>query len=679
MIRTRKLVVSAVTAVLVMGIAGVARARGGDEDALKAPPPAIERAINRVYPALIQIHVLTLEHEGGRERKFQASGSGAIISTDGYAVTNHHVAGKASAIKVILSSKEEIEATLVGTDALADIAVLKLDLKSRRPGMPPLPVAKWGRSADLKVGDPVLAMGCPLALSHSVTKGIVANIDMMIPKMYEAAGGFELDGEDVGSLVKWIGHDATIQPGNSGGPLVNLAGEIVGVNEISFGLAGAIPSDLVQDVVSALIREGTVRRSWLGFEVQPLVGAAADGALVSWVADGSPAAKAGVTAGDVLERIGDAAVVARFAEQLPAVNQLLYGLPIGRPVRLALRRAGAPVAVTITPEERGPARSARTEIRTWGMTAASLSAIEARELGRPSREGARVINLRPGGPASEAKPPLQDGDVIVEIDGQAIRSVADLESRTAAALAGGTTAELLVAFERGLERRLTVIQAGEPRQDSGGLEAAKAWVPVAVQTLTPPLAERLQLAGRTGVRVTRVLDERAGLKVGDVILAIDGEPVRATSPGDEEVFAAAIRRYRIGAGVALTIVRDGREMPLPITLAASPKPPREMARYADRDFEFVARDLTENDRDGRKVPPGTRGVFIESVSRGGWADLAQLNAGDIVLAVDGAPVTSVAELEIAMQAIAPRRPAFVILHVRRGVRTRFIELQPAWK
>lgn len=634
---------------------------------------AIDRAIAAVYPSLVRISVVAVEHEEGREIKMEASGSGTIITPDGFVVTNHHVAGRTRRIVCTLPTREEVPADLIGTDPLSDIAVLKL-----RPAAPrTFPAAAFGRSSALRRGEAVLALGSPLSVSQSVTLGVVSNTELIMPRMFRAS--MTLDGEDVGSIVRWIGHDAAIFPGNSGGPLVNLAGEIVGVNEISFGLAGAIPSDLVQDVVSALIREGTVRRSWLGFEVQPLVGAAADGALVSWVADGSPAAKAGVTAGDVLERIGDAAVIARFAEQLPAINQLLYGLPIGRPVRLALRRAGAPVAVTITPEERGPARSARTEIRTWGMTAASLSAIEARELGRPSREGARVINLRPGGPASEAKPPLQDGDVIVEVDGQAIRSVADLESRTAAALAGGTTAELLVAFERGLERRLTVIQAGEPRQDSGGLEAAKAWVPVAVQTLTPPLAERLQLAGRTGVRVTRVLDERAGLKVGDVILAIDGEPVRATSPGDEEVFAAAIRRYRIGAGVALTIVRDGREMPLPITLAASPKPPREMARYADRDFEFVARDLTENDRDGRKVPPGTRGVFIESVSRGGWADLAQLNAGDIVLAVDGAPVTSVAELEIAMQAIAPRKPAFVILHVRRGVRTRFIELQPAWK
>ncbi len=260
-----------------------------------------------------------------------------------------------------------------------------------------------------------------------------------------------------------------------------------------------------------------------------------------------------------------------------------------------------------------------------------------------------------------------------------MRSVEELDARTRAALAGKTRGGLLVTFERGLERRMTVVQAGDADQDSGGLEAAKAWVPVAVQVLTPPLAERLGLKGRTGVRVTRVIDAGAGLRAGDVILAIDGDPIGASNPGDEEVFAAAIRRYRIGASVPLLLSRDGKEISVPVTLAASPKPPREMARYDDADFEFIVRDLTENDRDGRRVPGTTRGVIVEGVSRGGWADLAQLSPGDIILAVDGAPVVSVEELKAAMARAAARKPAYVILHVRRGVRTKFVELQPTWK
>lgn len=634
---------------------------------------AIDRAIAAVYPALVRISVVAVEHEEGREIKMEASGSGTIISADGLVITNHHVAGRTRRIICTLPDREEIPADLVGTDPLSDIALLKL-----RPATPrTFPVARFGSSAALRRGETVLAMGSPHSVSQSVTLGVVSNTELIMPRMLRMA--MTLDGEDIGSIVRWIGHDAAIFPGNSGGPLVNLAGEIVGINEISLGLAGAIPSDLAKAVADALRTEGTVRRSWLGFEVQPLVGAATQGALISWVAQGSPAAKAGVAPGDLLERVEDAPVVVRFAEQLPTVNQLLYGLPIGKPVRVQVRRGDAVRTVTIVPEERGLARSARSEIRSWGMTAADLSAIEARELGRTTRDGARVINVRPGGPAADARPDLRGGDVIVEVEGQPIRSVKDLEARTQAALAGRETTPLLVAFHRGLERRLTVLQAGIDREDSGGLEASKAWVPVHIQVLTPPVAERLTLGGRTGVLVTRVVDAASGLKVGDIILAINGDPVTATNPGDEEVFAAAVRRYRIGASVALTVFRDGKERSLPVTLVASPKPPREMARYTDVDFEFVARDLTENDRDGLKVPASTRGVIVDNVSRGGWADLAHLSSGDIILSVDGKAVTRVGELEAAMKEVAARKPAHVILHVRRGVRTRFIELQPAWK
>ena len=215
--------------------------------ALLASPPAVagpggspgieqqvRRAIDSVYPALVQIYVLSLRHGRGRGQKFESSGSGVIISPEGYVITNHHVAGKATSIRCVLSTREELEAELVGTDALADIAVIKLDMSSRDAASGPLPIARFGSSEALAVGEPVLAMGCPLAISQSVTRGVVSNKDMMIPKRLSAP--LRLDGENVGSLVKWIGHDAGIFPGNSGGPLVNLRGEIVGINEIGLGL-----------------------------------------------------------------------------------------------------------------------------------------------------------------------------------------------------------------------------------------------------------------------------------------------------------------------------------------------------------------------------------------------------------------------------------------------------------
>ena len=136
--------------------------------------------------------------------------------------------------------------------------------------------------------------------------GIVSNTEMIMPGMFWPFNRMTLDGEDVGSIVRWIGHDAPIFGGNSGGPLVNMQGEMVGVNEISLGLAGAIPSNLAQEVAAAIIKDGRVRRSWIGLEVQPLLKASkiANGALVGGALDGSPAARAGFASGDILIKLG---------------------------------------------------------------------------------------------------------------------------------------------------------------------------------------------------------------------------------------------------------------------------------------------------------------------------------------------------------------------------------------
>jgi serine protease Do len=657
-----------------------ASASSSSERDLNAPQSsdrtAIDKAIAAVYPSLVRISVVALQWSGGREIKLESSGSGTIVSADGYVVTNHHVAGRVQRIVCTLPTHEEIPAELVGTDPLSDIAVLRLLPDEPRR----FPAAKFGKSAGLRRGDPVLAMGSPLALSQSVTRGIVSNTDMMMPQAFGNALGL-LDGEDVGTVVKWIGHDAAIYPGNSGGPLVNLAGEIVGVNEISFGLGGAIPVDLARDVFEAIKREGRVRRAWLGLELQPRVSqATTSGALVSWVADGSPADTAGLEAGDLLVRVNDAAVDVKFIEQLPALNQMLLALSIDSVARLTVRRGDRTIDTAITPVERPVAASMPTELRTWGLVTADISASEAREMGRTSVDGVRVVSLRPGGPADQAKPSLARMDVIVEIDGQPVRSVEELEARTDALLSSSSKASVLVGFDRGLERRLTVVEIGPATFSDSGRDALKAWVPVSVQVLTPTLAERLGLAGRTGVRVTRVIDAACPLRVGDIITAIDEEPVRASSPADEDAFAAEIRRYRIGATVTLAVRRDGRDMALPVVLGTTPEPVRNMPSYEDAQFEFRGRDLAASDRnDPRLVSSAARGVFVDSVSQGGWAALARMAVGDIILQVDGHDVANVRDLSARMQEIAAARPASVVFHVRRGIRTMFLEIRPSWK
>ena len=292
----------------------------------------------------------------------------------------------------------------------------------------------------------------------------------------------------------------------------------------------------------------------------------------------------------------------------------------------------------------------------------------------------RVISIRPGGAVEQAKPSIVRDDIIVEIDGQSVRSLNDLQARTSAAMTNNQRASLLVTFERGLERRLTVVEVArvtETRDE--GAEASKAWVPVTVQVLTPVLARRLGLEGRTGVRVTRVIDPSTPLAVGDIILAIDGEVVRASSPTDEDLFAAMIRRARIGATVTLTIDRNGRAMSVPVTLGQTPKLPREMAKLESTDFEFHARDLVDTDAADPRLRGVNRGVLVESVSQGGWAALGRLSVNDIILQVDGHPIASVAELAARLKVITAARPSFVVFQIRRGIRTLFLEIRPEWR
>ncbi|MBI2841514.1 MAG: PDZ domain-containing protein [Acidobacteria bacterium] len=651
----------------------------------------VQPAINRVYPALVRIHVVMVDYARGREQKFEASGSGAIITPEGHVITNHHVAGKATRITVTLSTKEEVEASLIGSDALADIAIIKLDLGARKDPSQPIPVAVFGDSDALRVGDPVLAMGSPLALSQSVTMGIVSNLDMMIPRAMSSGGGFKLDGEDVGSLVKWIGHDAQIFPGNSGGPLVNLKGEIVGINDIGFGLGGAIPGNLAKQVAAEIRGRGEVRRSWTGLELQPLLKGNGDqGVLVSGVIDGSPAARAGIQAGDIMLSYDRQPLAVRFYEQIPPVNRMLLQTPIGKQIEVVIRRdrAGAVVGerkiVELTTELRPKVQGREIELRSWGLTGCELTPLVARELQRTGATGALVTSVRPGGPAAEAKPPIAEDDVVVEVRGQKVESLDALVALTDAIAKGmAKPVPALVAFERGDERFVTVVKLGPAPPEERSMEAQKAWFPAGTQVLTAPLAEALGLSGKAGVRVTQVYPgtavEAAGIQVGDIVLAIDGEPIPATQPEDVQVLPAMVRQRKIGSKAELTIVRAGKELEVEIELPARPPEGKELPDYKNEPFEFTVREIAFKDRVENQWPAEVEGALVSSVETGGWAALANLKVGDLILAVDSMPIPDVKSLTAAMEDVAKRRPAWLIFQVRRGIHTMFVELEPTWR
>ncbi|HEY2953482.1 MAG TPA: PDZ domain-containing protein [Verrucomicrobiae bacterium] len=659
----------------------VSRPASAGDDATRA---AIQRAVDAVYPALVRIHVVYEEGQGGRMQKNRASGSGTIIDAEGHILTNHHVAGRATRIVCRLSNREEVDATLVGTDPLSDLAVLQLDLSSRRDPRAKLPVAKFGNSDELMVGDVVLSMGSPAGLSQSVTKGIVANTAMIAPG---GNNSFTLDGEKVGELVRWIGHDAVIFPGNSGGPLVNLKGKIIGVNEVGIGsLGGAIPANLAQGVAKELIRKGSVSRSWIGLEAQPLLKnmSKETGILVAHVLPDSPAKQAGIQPGDsITDYNGTTVPESRAQEDIPLFNRMVLTTPVGAKVTLKGTRAGQPKTWHLITTEREPNEAREVELANWGLTIRNFTRASALENQRKDKQGAQVDSVRQGWPAAETKPPLRTDDIITKVDGKPVAGVESLQQFTREFVKGLSEPKpLTVTFERDAQELMTVVKIGPEVPEDKPARPAKAWLGVQTQVLTTDLAEALGLEGKKGVRITFVMPdspaEKSGIKTGDIFLKLDGQVIAASTQADQELFDNLVRQYKVGSEAELQGVRAGQPLTLAVTLGKLPKPAVEMDEHKDERFEFSARDMTLADRVSAKLADSEKGVRLGSVQNAGWAALAGLSSGDILLSIDGEQIESIAALKKIMAKLYDAQPRRVIFFVKRGIRTMFAELEPKW-
>lgn len=642
----------------------------------------IDWAIARVKPALVRIRVVSTEYRNGREVKMQEVGSGAIISRDGYLITNHHVAGHAARMFCTLWNREEIEAELIGTDPLTDIAVLKL-----KPATPrEFKAANFGDSSHMRVGDSVLAMGSPMALSQSITLGILSNTEMVIPRFWGSRGDFRLDGEDVGALVRWFAHDASIYGGNSGGPLVNLDGEIIGINEISFGLSGAIPGNLAKSIAKQLIAKHHVERSWLGVDAQPLFKASSTehGILISSVAEGSPASAAGIKPGDILLRLGKHPVNVHFDEEMPDFMGLVSSLPLNQDVPAVVKRDGKELTLKLTPVERGRIYLPQQEVKAWGLVARNLSFLLAKEMKRTNTDGVLVTSVRNGGPAGESKPTIESDDVIIEVNHQPVKSVQQLAEVTRKITEGQADRVPVVAvFERKGERYMTVVRVGTEEFKDASLEVTKAWLPVEAHVISRDIAQLLGQPSLKGFYVSRVYPdstaEKAGLKAGDFITALDGDPLTASGPEHEDELATLIRQYDIGKKVDLTVLRDKKPVKISVELARSPRQEREMKKYSNDDFEFTARDICFFDTADEQWDGNQRGALVESVKSGSWAELGSLASGDLILEVDGQPVTGVETLRTTLEKVASAKKSLVVMKVLRGIHTSYLHFEPNWK
>ncbi|HKE61973.1 MAG TPA: Do family serine endopeptidase [Nitrospira sp.] len=365
---------------------------------------------------------------GPHGRPDQSAGSGVILDSNGYIVTNNHVVEGATQIMVTLSDRREFPAKVVGTDPKTDLAVVKIDVKD-------LPSVKWAEYDKLQVGDLVLAIGSPFGLSSTVTLGIISAL---------GRGNVGIaDYED------FIQTDAAINPGNSGGALVNMNGDLIGINTAIFsrtggseGIGFAIPSSIALDIVDSLQKTGKVVRGWMGVAIQEITPALAKsfklpeqrkGVLISDVNENGPSHAAGVKRGDV--------VIAFNGKEVQSVSQLrnlVARTVVGKDAQIKILRDGKEQTLSVKvaerpsdemlakkepapPKEQGdsikPPDNVLASLRVQALDNATMS-----QLNIPAKTaGVVVSSVEPGGPAEAAG--IQRGDVIQEVNHEVVKSL----------------------------------------------------------------------------------------------------------------------------------------------------------------------------------------------------------------------------------------------------------------
>jgi Do/DeqQ family serine protease len=357
-------------------------------------------------------------------REQQSSGSGVIISNDGYIVTNYHVVENADNISVTLNDKRTYDAQVIGTDPNTDLAVIKIDEKE-------LPFVAYGNSDEVQVGEWVLAVGNPFNLNSTVTAGIVSakarNINLI-----------STNGSGSGAVESFIQTDAAVNPGNSGGALVNTDGQLIGINSAiasstgSFaGYSFAIPVNLVRKVVADLMEFGTVQRGYLGVNIRDVNASLVkeknldklSGVYVEGVIDGGSAADAGIEGGDVITRIGDVAV-----NNVPELQEQINRFRPGDKVVVTYARGSKEKTATVTLKNKNNAAALlrkddkADEAETLGATFETIAPEDMKRLN--IQNGLRVSKLGPGKLRNSG---IREGFIITTVDKNKVSSPEELK------------------------------------------------------------------------------------------------------------------------------------------------------------------------------------------------------------------------------------------------------------
>jgi len=422
----------AALAVSTLGTASASPKKGAiDEDALSravAFETALTDVAESVSPSVvsIQVEVTRPQNEGlpfffggqGRGGIVRGGGSGIILRSDGYILTNNHVVHQASRIEVRLKDGKSFPAKLVGADSATDLAMLKIDARG-------LPQAEFGSSEKARVGQFVIAIGSPFGLDYTVTTGVLS------AKGRAGIGANEIE--------DYLQTDASINPGNSGGPLVNLHGRVLGINTMIIGrgsgIGFAIPAEIAQRVARQLIESGTVKRAWLGVSFQEITpelaahfgGSFDGGALINGVIPQGPADKAGLQAGDVITAVGEQ----KIREGTDLLRTVLrHG--VGERLTLEVRRGNktkkVPLVTGQRPSEDG-VQQGQQGAQDNHMLGLALEEMTPRLRERFRYEGDGQVFVRGVTPGSDAdRAGLRPGDIILQADRQLVRSIGDVRA-----------------------------------------------------------------------------------------------------------------------------------------------------------------------------------------------------------------------------------------------------------
>jgi len=372
-------------------------------------------------------------------QRVQGVGSGVIVNSQGYILTNHHVVDGALEIKVELTDNRTFTAKLVGSDQPSDLAVLKVDATN-------LPTLTLGDSDKVRVGDVVLAIGNPLGIGQTVTSGIIS-------------AKSRATGLSDGSFEDFLQTDAAINRGNSGGALINTTGELVGINSQilspsggNIGIGFAIPSNMARAVMDQLLKTGKVRRGMLGVTIQSVDAdlasslnlPSARGAIVTTVQSGSPAETAGLKRGDVITSVNNQPISDRnslrnaVASLAPGTNVNVKAVRDGREASFQVALAELPDSRQSSTQENDSSNGTNTG--RFGMSLQPLTAEMASRMGMPANEQGLVITrIDPDGAAADAG--LRQGDLIQEVNRRPVRNVTEF---TAAVVQTGSRPALLL-------------------------------------------------------------------------------------------------------------------------------------------------------------------------------------------------------------------------------------------